>query len=117
LLAAYGIDSLDPEVSTRRVHVLLERLPPQFRAPGEQWSVEAELLAALIDQVAQLTWITLRANGAQSAARPRPIPRPARRHRPEPPAAQPRGDEGKAGSWIEAGRMLAGMRGVVVNRG
>ena len=33
MLAAYGIDVLDPQGSTRRVHMLLERLPPQFRLP------------------------------------------------------------------------------------
>jgi hypothetical protein len=120
MLAAYGVDVLDPQVSTRRVHVLLERLPPQFRAPGEQWSTEAELLAVLVDHVAQLTWITLQAHGARNVSRPRPIDRPPRRRRQQhaaAPAAGPAGPEGKASTWIDAGRMLAGMPGVVTTRG
>jgi hypothetical protein len=118
-MAAYGIDSLDPQVSTRRVHVLLERLPPWARTPGEAWSVEADLLALLVDHVANLTWITLRAYGAKNVTRPRPIPRPPRLLTPSrdgataPGPAADRGP-GKASSWMEAARMLAGMPGVVV---
>jgi len=123
MLAAYGIDVLDPQVSTRRVHTLMERLPPQYRLPGEQWTVEADLLAALVDQVAYLAWITLKANGVKNAPRPRPVKRPPRRitgaargggQAVRPAAAgQPPTGTGKASSWFEAATMLAGMQGVV----
>ena len=117
MLEVYGVDVLDPAVSTRRVAVLLERLPPYARRFGEPWSTEAELLALVSDQLAQLTWVTLRAAGAKNAARPRPLPRPGGRRgqaaapetagqRPDAPA------EGKAGTWADAARMLAGMPGM-----
>lgn len=122
-MAAYGVDVLDPAVSTRRVHVLLERLPPSARRPGEAWSTEAELLAGLIDHVAYLTWVTLRAYGAKGAAKPRPVQRPrAAEHMRRPPARLdqarvPDGGQAKAGSWIDAALALGGIPGVqVVNR-
>jgi hypothetical protein len=122
MLAAYGVDVLDPAVSLRRVHVLLERLPPYARRPGEQWSTEAELLAVLIDHVADLTWVTLRANGAKGASRPRPVARPRQRGQAAPPSAQSgpaalQPGEGKASSWGDAARMLAAIPGVVVSDG
>jgi len=116
MLEVYGVDVLDPAVSTRRVAVLLERLPPYARRPGEHWSTEAELLALVADELAQLTWVTLRAHGAKGATRPRPIPRPgqmrtsARPPAPNPAEAVPA--EGKAGTWADAARMLAGMPGM-----
>ena len=119
MLEVYGVDVLDPSVSTRRVAVLLERLPPYARRPGEHWSTEAELLAVLADQLAELTWVTLRAAGAKGAPRPRPLPRPApaRILAPQaapqaPAAAAPPGSPVKAGSWAEAAAMLGGMRGM-----
>lgn len=110
MLATYGIDTLDPGVSTRRVWVLLERLPPQARRGGEQWSVEAELLAGLIDQVANLTWITLQAHGAKGVTRPQPVPRPPGRRA----AAEAQADRG---GWGDVLRQLSGIPGVVVKRG
>ena len=121
MLEVYGVDVLDPAVSTRRVAVLLERLPPYARRFGEAWSTEAELLALVSDQLAQLTWVTLRAHGAKGATRPRPLPRPGVRRgqaaapgtagqRPDAPA------EGKAGTWADAARMLAGMPGMRTGR-
>ena len=121
-MAAYGIDTLDPAVSTRRIAVLLERLPPDARRAGEHWSTEAELLALLIDHVANLTWITLKAHGAKGASRPRPLPRPAQRAQPRssPPAraagrAAPDGAV-KTGTWMEAAMALAKIPGVEVSR-
>ena len=122
MLAAYHVDVLDPDVSLRRVHVLLERLPPHARYSGQQWSVEAELLAGLIDHLAQLTWVTLRANGAKNARRPQPVPRPGdRKRRPVgtrqnvPGAAAPQANTaGKASDWFTAARQLAAVPGVVV---
>ena len=66
VMAGYGVDVLDPAVTPRRVAVLVERLPPFARGPGEEWSTEADLLALLIDHVANLTWITLRAHGSKA---------------------------------------------------
>jgi hypothetical protein len=73
--AAYGLDVLDPGVSPRRVWALSQRLPPWARRPGEDWSVESELLALVVDNLADLTWLVSQLGGAKSA-RPRPLPRP-----------------------------------------
>lgn len=117
-MTAYGIDSLDPAVSPRRISVLLERLPPWARRGGEQWTVESELLAILVDHVANLTWITLRAHGAKNAPRPQPLPRPAAGSQPAAPGGSRNGtpDEApaKTGSWMDAALALAGMPGVKV---
>lgn len=126
MLAAYGVDVLDPAVSLRRVWVLLERLPPQYRRGGEQWSTEAELLAVLVDHVANLTWVTLKANGAKNAPRPKPVPRPkplrasARqgRDRSRPPTRKP-GDPApvKHSTWMDAAAQLSAIPGVVIEDG
>jgi hypothetical protein len=118
-MAGFGVDVLDPAVSTRRVAVLLDRLPPAARRAGRQWSTEAELLAVLVDHMAALTWVTMRAHGAKNVPRPKPIPRP-----PEPGGAAPRPaqrDPGpakpgaaKTSSWADAAAQLAGMAGVKV---
>lgn len=121
MLAAYGVDVRDPATSTRRVHVLLERLPPSARRGGEVWSTEAELLALLIDHVANLTWVTIRAAGGKNTTRPRPVPRPRRAVTAQPSAHVPgRADGGpvKTSTWMDAARQLAGMPGVeVIQRG
>jgi hypothetical protein len=111
-MAAYGIDVLDPAVSPRRVWVLVNRLPPWARTPGEDWSTEASLLAVLSDQIADLTWLVAQLGGSKSA-RPTPLPRPVPRaqRRPEPgvqaEAEQPSG-------WLS---QLTGLAGVVVRSG
>jgi hypothetical protein len=118
MLQVYGVDVLDPRTSARRIAVLLDRLPPDARRFGEQWSTEAELLALLIDHVAALTWVTLKAHGAKNAPKPRPMPRPRRRAELGAPPQGSRngtGNEGaKAGSWADAAKMLAGIPGVKV---
>ena len=113
MAAAYGVSVLDPGLTPRRLWVLLNHLPPAFRRPGEHWSAEAELLAGLIDHVALLTWITLRANGDKATARPRPIARPPRRGGTARAAlAAPRSTSGRWGQFAET---LAGMDGVIVH--
>lgn len=121
---------LDPAVSLRRVAVLLEHLPPAARRGGEAWSAEADLLAGLIDHVAYLTWITIRAHGGKSG-KPKPVKRPPeRRARRQAPAARRRalpatssgssgssGDAVKTGSWAEAIAEMAGNGGVRVRNG
>ncbi len=111
MLAAYGVDVLDLSVSTRRLWVLLERLPPSARRHGEQWSIESELLAGLIDHVAYLTWVTLKASGAKSVARPKPVPRPKQRG--QVTRRQPEQQQRKA-TWMDAAKSLAAMPGVKV---
>lgn len=122
-MAAYGVDVLDPHTSVRRLRVLLDHMPPPGRQGGQVWSVEAELLAGLVDHVANLTWVTLRAHGAKNAPRPKPLPRPPHRGTPPPrqaPAA-PQPSDGqtaprKTASWAEAFNDLAGNAGVQVRR-
>lgn len=120
-MAAYGIDCLDPAVTPRRVAVLLEHLPNWARGGGDPWSTEADLLALLVDHVAALTWITLKAHGSKNAKKPRPLPRPARRSpvaaSPGPAAGGQVPGERKAGSWADAAAMLAGMPGMVTSGG
>ena len=53
-MAAYGIDSLDPAVTPRRVAVLLRHLPPWARGGGEAWTTESELLALVADRLSIL---------------------------------------------------------------
>jgi hypothetical protein len=125
MLAAYGVDVLDPGTSLRRIHVLLERLPPHARRGGEQWSTEAELIATLIDHVSMLTWVTMRANGS-NASQPKPLQRPPDRNAPRPqPGRRPRaaighvedqGDEQTA-SWGDAIAAIAATDGVRVRHG
>jgi hypothetical protein len=117
MLQVYGVDVLSPDVSTRRVAVLLDRLPPYARRFGEQWSTEAELLASLIDQVAALTWITLKAHGAKNVPKPRPIRRPDLHTQPERAPAPVEAQEGskKASSWMDAAKQLAAIPGVSVS--
>jgi len=124
MLAAYGVDVLDPKVSLRRIHVLLQRLPPHARRGGEHWSVESELLAGVIDHLAMLTWVTLRANGSKNATKPKPVPRPGDRRRempaalrqqqrPRPAAATSPADGPVAtNSWFDAAAMMSGLKGV-----
>jgi hypothetical protein len=120
-MAAYGVDVLDPATTPRRLAVLAEHLPPWARLPGEQWSVEAELLAVLVDSVAQLTYVTLRASGAKSVRKPKPLPRPARRAARAPtassgPRAAASGPDApeKTASWLDAAAQLAAIPGVTV---
>jgi hypothetical protein len=118
-MAGFGVDVLDPAVSTRRVAVLLDRLPPHARRAGQQWSTEAELLAVVADHLAALTWVTMRAHGAKNVPKPRPMPRPPQPGGAAPPAAQPtpgpsQPGAAKASSWADAAAMLGGMPGVKV---
>lgn len=119
-MAGYGLDVRDPAaVSPRRLAVLLDHLPPSARRPGQQWSTEAELLAVVIDHLAQLTWVTAKAAGAKNLARPTPVRRPGDRYAAPPPRpaepgrAAPPGSV-KAGTWAEAVAVLAGLPGVEV---
>src|SRR5262249_44703875 len=117
-----GLDVRDPRVSLRRFAVLLDYLPPSARRIGQQWSTEAELLALLVDHVAYLTWVTLRAAGAKNAPKPSPIPRPATATvRPSPqPVGPPAGESAGSGtgpSWERAAQQLALIPGVVVEHG
>lgn len=113
MLAGFGVDTLDPGVSARRVWVLANRLPAPVRALGDPWSPEAELLALLVDHVANLTYVTLRCAGVKQAPRPKPLPRPTR-GRERPVAAEPQPRPEGSGSWLGAAKQLAAIPGVVV---
>jgi hypothetical protein len=128
---AYGIDVLDRRVTPRRVLALLENLPPSARRPGEPWSTESELLAQVVDHIAELTYVTARIAGAKGVTRPRPVPRPRRRPvleaapgpavpvnqrlTPEPRGRPPRGPV-KHDSWASAIYEIARMAHVKVER-
>jgi len=118
-MAAFGVDVLDPAVTPRRIAVLAERVPPWARPFGQPWSVEAELTALVVDHLAQLTYVTLRAAGAKSAQKPRPLPRPPRAQpRPAPAtwgpgAGHPRERAQGAGGWLAAAAQLSAIPGVI----
>ncbi len=110
MLGHYGVDTLSPGVSVRRVWVLLRRLPPgswpNERSPMS-WSLESHLLASVIDSLAVLTAITIRAAGGRPPT-VKPVPRPK---------AAPLAPTGPRTSWSELAASLAGQRGVSVRRG
>jgi hypothetical protein len=117
MLAAYGVDVLDPRVTPRRLAVLAGRLPPAALRGGQAWSTEAELLALVVDHLARLTWVTLRAHGAKGAARPRPLPRPAlaRPGAGRQAAARTGPGRGQSGrTWADTAAQLALIPGVRV---
>lgn len=116
MLATYGLDVLDPAVTPRRIWSLARRLPPGSwpdDTVGASWSTEAHLLAEVIDQVAALIWVTVRAYGGR-AARPKPFRRPGGRHSPteRPPAAAAQVEQRV--SWAGLAAELAGKPNVQV---
>jgi hypothetical protein len=104
MMAVYGVDSLDPSVSLRRIHVLARRLPAGAltRIEEASWSNEAHLLARLNDAVDALTWVVMRVAGSK-AQQPKPLPRPGK--------PKPRGQKMK---WGQLGSFLQG-EGVTTN--
>jgi hypothetical protein len=98
MLAVYGIDTLDPAVSLRRIKVLSERLPLGSlpRHEPASWTHEAHLLARLNDAVDLLTWIVMRVAGSK-AKQPKPLERPGQ--------PKPRGQQmswGQLGGFLKA---------------
>lgn len=102
MLAVYRVDVLDPAVTPRRLKVLLERLPegswPDPASPAS-WSVEAHLLATLIDALQWNTYATIAPYSKSKPAKPKPIRRP---HGADAPA-----EDGKM-TMTALARMLAG---------
>ena len=88
MLAVYGVDVLDPSVTLRRIWVLGRRLPagswPEEHSPMS-WSVEAHLLASVLDALAALTFITIKAAGGKPT-KPTAFPRPKPKRTPPPEA-------------------------------
>lgn len=82
-LAVYGIDTLAPGLSPRRTLVLLRNMPSgaleSWTDTPASWSMEAHLLASLIDSVNWLTWMTARVNSKHKPKEPKPVPRPGDR--------------------------------------
>jgi hypothetical protein len=119
MLAHYGVDVLDPDVSLRRVWVLARRLPAgAWPDPGSamNWSTETHLLAHVLDALAALTYITIKAAGGKPA-KPKPFPRPAAPRRPPArPGAGQRAQPG-TGGWAQLAQALVGQQGVVIHRG
>ena len=80
-LAHYGIDVLHDAPTPRRIHSLLARLPAGAwpdQDSSASWSVEAHLLAAILDGTNNLNWLTATVNSkkGQGPKRPKPTPRP-----------------------------------------
>lgn len=78
MLAAYRVDVLDPTVTLRRIWVLARRLPAGSwpdQHSALSWSVEAHLLAGVLDALAALTFVTIKAYGGKPP-KPKPFPRP-----------------------------------------
>jgi hypothetical protein len=101
---------LDDSVSLRRVALALSALPPGTWPDSDHvasWSITEHLLAVLIDEVRQLTWLTARAAGAKHVARPEPMQRPGARRRSK--ASDSAGD-GKV-SWSDFTRSMMALEG------
>lgn len=123
MLAGFGVDVLDPAVSLRRIHVLLDRLPPAVRRDGQYWSTEAKLTACLIDAVQALHWSVLQFMGAKGQhggdlPKLKPFEQPPELELARGPAAgspvaarpaAPKPDGRKFGSWAEAMMAIAGV--------
>lgn len=95
LLVHYGVDVTDVLVpgsglTPRKANALIRQLPmgsatvahlrggPQFRG----WDAERYMTALLIDEISELTWVTVCANSSkksQRPKRPKPYPRPERK--------------------------------------
>jgi hypothetical protein len=122
MMAAYGIDVLDPRVTPRRLAALIDRLPPWARQGGDPWTAEGYLLAEVIDRLDALIFVTLRAHGAKSVSKPKPFPRPPDPRRLAGRAAgaalEPSGaTSGGSSGWDAAAAQLALIPGVVVEHG
>jgi len=87
VLAHYGVDPLDPAVTPRRMWVLLTNLPAGSIAGDHagSWSIEAHLLASVLDALNQLTWVQV---AKASKSKPK---RPKLTRRPGQPVQQRRG--------------------------
>jgi hypothetical protein len=119
MLAHYGVDVLDRRTSLRRVSVLLRRLPPgawPVETSPASWSIESHLLASVLDSLAWLTYITVKAAGGK-AREPKPVPRPNA-------PARPRGSVEGGGSgdadpigWAGLARSLSENPAVVTRHG
>lgn len=100
MLACYGVDVLAVGTSSRRLWTLLHRLPPYARVGASvetQWSQESYLLAAVVDAVQNLSYITTQVWSKSKVKPPKPLQRPGDRVKKRPDPAQP----------------VAGMRGVL----
>ena len=88
LLARYGVDTLDPTVTNRRVFVLLQRLPGEYLLDPIDWDTDRHLLATIADALHNLLWVTVKVNSKKGASVPKisPIPRPGTVSEPEKPA-------------------------------
>jgi hypothetical protein len=77
----------------------LENLPAGFWPETEHagsWTVEAYLLANVIDAIRELTYVTAKVNGAKQARKPEPVWRPG----------QPIKSNGKT-AWTDFGKALS----------
>jgi hypothetical protein len=82
MLACYGVDVHAAGLSSRRLWVLLKRLPPYARVGADteqQWSQESYLLAAVVDAVQNLSYITMQVWSKSKVKPPKPLPRPGDR--------------------------------------
>ena len=111
MLRAYGIDAHDPATTPRRLALALQYLPagcwPDPEHPAS-WTVEAYLLAGLVDAVRELTYLTAKVNGVKQAKRPEPVWRPG--------AKAPKAQGGKV-AWGDFGRALGQTAAGVGSRG
>lgn len=84
MLAVYGIDTLAPGLTPRRLKVLLDRLPPGAAPTLESpmaWSAEAHLLASVLDAIRELTWVQVAKASKRRPKPPRPTQRPGPRRK------------------------------------
>jgi hypothetical protein len=89
------------------IDVLLERLPAGCwpdRDESASWSVEAHLLAGLIDALQWNTWATVAPHSKSKPAKPKPVRRPGDRKR------RPAARNGQRSTSSELAALFGNMR-------
>jgi hypothetical protein len=101
LLRHYGVDLLDwhrGRLSSRRLRVLIEHLPPgsslarAMHGEAAAWTTTEHLLAAVVDQLAVANWMFATVNrdaDAEPLPYPEPVARPGAGGDPETDPAEP----------------------------
>ena len=105
----YGLNSLAPGLSPRRLWVLLRGLPPGS-FPNERhdaaWSTESHLLASLIDAVNWLTYVQVAKASKGKPKKPVPVARPG--------GKVPQKGQGRTMRLADMRHAIAGVEGVKV---
>lgn len=82
--ATYGVNILTDEFTPRRLMVLLKYMPAgtmPWEESAAAWSQESHLLADVIDNLRELTWVTVSLWARSHKPHPPPLPRPGKQRK------------------------------------